>query len=171
VTAPDLLGHGLSPASTDYTIKAFVDALLPLLSATGPYDLVIGASLGAIVALAILPHLSGSLHVILVDPPLEMSKDALEVIRLMATEEVTVARTVDQDIKERNYAKEDAIWRAAGRGLCKASTVESILQVTRLFVDLVEVNSLVLHSVCLLTSKICLGRRLTVSQARRPPRQ
>jgi len=54
VTAPDLLGHGLAPASTNYNLKAFADALLPLLSAT---DVVIGASFGDIVALPILPHL------------------------------------------------------------------------------------------------------------------
>jgi len=122
VTAPDLLGHGLAPASTDYSFKAFANALLPLLSATGPYNVVIGASLGAIVALAILPHLSGSCRVVLVDPPMEMSSDTIEMIRKLSIQEIETPMTVDEGVKERNYTR-----LPFGAGLCRISAVEGIL--------------------------------------------
>jgi len=128
VVAPDLLGHGLAPSSTDYSFKAFADALLPLLSSTPSYDLVIGHSLGCLIALLLLPYLSGSLRVVLVDPPLEMKKDVLEVIRMMVNTSWNFnipnddGKSLDEMVSEK-----DLILRMFGRRLCKPSTVEAIL--------------------------------------------
>lgn len=133
MVAPDLLGHGLARSSTDYTFKAFADALLPLLSSTPPYDLVIGHSLGCLVALKLLPHLSGSLRVILVDPPLEMNKDATEALRMMVVSGMaagnlhTLKRPSDSLLE--TVSEKDLMLIMMGPCLCKPSTVEGILDV------------------------------------------
>lgn len=135
MVAPDLLGHGLARSSTDYTFKAFASALLPLLSSTSSYDLVIGHSLGCLVALALLPHLSGSLRVVLVDPPLEMKKDDVEALRMMVTTSMTAATFNTPNPAEKSLSEtvseKDLILRMLGRRLCNPSTVEIILDVCR----------------------------------------
>jgi hypothetical protein len=99
----------MAPASTDYNLKAFVDFLLPLLSATAPFDLVIGASWGAIVSLGMLPHLSESVRVILVDPPMELTNDVTEDVKKRGVEELGIAKTVEEEMEERGYTKENVV--------------------------------------------------------------
>jgi pimeloyl-ACP methyl ester carboxylesterase len=85
VTAPDLLGHGLAKRSSVYTITAMAEELLPLLKARGggdhPYDVIIGHSLGGLVAAALLPHLASArpFRVVLIDPPFEVPPDRVAV--------------------------------------------------------------------------------------------
>jgi len=132
VIAPDLLGHGMAPSSTDYTLKATTDAVLPLLSTSGPFDLVVGASWGAIVTLALLPHLSDSVQAILVDPPMELTEETLEGVRERALAELASVRTVEEEMKAKKYVRNDAIWRIVAKSLCRPSAVEGILQLNNL---------------------------------------
>ena len=67
VIAPDLLGHGESPDAGGYTLADLADGL-----GTG-YELVIGHSLGGVVAAHVAAHDPGfAQRVILLDPALEL---------------------------------------------------------------------------------------------------
>jgi pimeloyl-ACP methyl ester carboxylesterase len=73
--APDLLGHGESPDAGGYTLAALADGL-----GTG-YELVIGHSLGGVVAAHAAAHDPGfAQRLILLDPALELPDDGFESI-------------------------------------------------------------------------------------------
>ena len=129
MVAPDLLGHGMAPSSTDYTLKTTAEAVLPLLSTSEPFDLVVGSSWGAIVALALLPHLPDSVRAVLVDPPMELAEEVLEGVRKGALMEMASVRTVEEEMEAHKCAKDDAVWRVLAKSLCRPSAVEGILQV------------------------------------------
>ncbi|EIW75397.1 alpha beta-hydrolase [Coniophora puteana RWD-64-598 SS2] len=75
VTAPDLLGHGIGPRADKYLFEDICAMILPHLEET-TYDLIIGHSLGGLVALALMSQLPpayaerGTLRLVTVDAPL-----------------------------------------------------------------------------------------------------
>ena len=78
VTAPDLLGHGGSAGSSRYALVDYVTAVLDR-SGAGPWDLVIGHSLGGAVAVSAASRNSGwASRVVLVDPVLRIAPDELD---------------------------------------------------------------------------------------------
>lgn len=82
VTAVDLRGHGASPRGDDYAIGAFRDDVLAL---AGPWDLLLGHSLGGTVALACMagaPDLTRRL--VLEDPSLSSRDAAVSLEELLA---------------------------------------------------------------------------------------
>ncbi|KAG9313503.1 hypothetical protein JVU11DRAFT_5829 [Chiua virens] len=82
-----------------------------------PYDIVIGQSLGAIVVIALLPHLKSTrpVHVVLVDPPLEVAPE----FHAMVTKNV-VERLRNPGSPER-YQQENPSWSREETVVCSGS--------------------------------------------------
>lgn len=133
VIAPDLIGHGMAPASKDYSIKAMASALLPLLSSSPPFDLVVGHSLGTLVVLFLLPNLrfAGRGRVVLIDPPLEIGAgEPLEMTRKACVDQVLNIKSVQEYMTEMNWTEADAVWRILGLQLCKPQMINSFFDVS-----------------------------------------
>ncbi|KZP34132.1 alpha/beta-hydrolase [Athelia psychrophila] len=140
VVAPDLLGHGYAsrPSTTDgaeYTIAKLAANLKPLLPQSGkdaPISLIIGHSLGCLVALDLLPSLSSKPRVVLVDPSMEISPEIISVVRDDCVESVTRVASVEQMAAAHpRWTRRDAIAKVAGNLLCDAEVVDAVLQVGR----------------------------------------
>lgn len=139
VTAPDLLGHGNARRSSDYTIAALAQELWPLLKTAGgnnhPYHIVVGHSLGGLVASALLHLLKStqSVHVVLVDPPLEQNTDSVAFFRKMFGDHVRNPKTPEAYRQEFPFlTREDAIYTTLNLRLCDVAAVEAILDVRSL---------------------------------------
>lgn len=108
VSAPDLRGHGSAPRADDYGFEAFA-ADLP----SGPFDLVVGHSLGG--AIAVVAGLGD--RIVLLDPVLDVAAEdwdevrADQVAELDLTEESLRASKPHWD--ERDVAHKLAAVRAA----------------------------------------------------------
>ncbi|KIM80189.1 hypothetical protein PILCRDRAFT_822708 [Piloderma croceum F 1598] len=130
VMAPDLIGHGMAPASKDYSIKAIANALFPLLSSSPPFDLVVGHSLGAIILLTLLPNVrfSGQGRIVLIDPPLELGVEPLEVIRKSCIDQVSNIKSVQEYMTRMNWTEADAVWEILGLQLCKPEVINTFFK-------------------------------------------
>jgi len=133
VIAPDLLGHGNAGRGSDYSIAAFVNELRPFLTAAEGndhlYDIVIGHSLGAIVAPAIFPLLKStrSVRVVLVDPPLERTPEHIASHRAFARLRLEGLRSPEHFQEMILLAtKEDAIFGWLSARLCDVTTVDAV---------------------------------------------
>jgi pimeloyl-ACP methyl ester carboxylesterase len=101
VIAPDLIGHGYAARVSSYAVKDFVEALKPQIeSHIGKIDVVVGHSLGGIVALGLHPYLLGeskkALRVVLVDPVFKQDEDVKVLVRKEVVAETTAPWTVEQ---------------------------------------------------------------------------
>ncbi|KAI9570441.1 Alpha/Beta hydrolase protein [Boletus coccyginus] len=133
VTAPDLLGHGNARRSSDYTITAMAEELRPLFATAGsndhPYHVVVGHSLGGIVATALFPLLKSTrpVRVILVDLPLELVPESTAFYRKLFGDMTRNPKTPEAYLKEYPlWTKEDAIFYSMSVHLCDAAVVEAI---------------------------------------------
>lgn len=137
MTAPDLLGHGLSrrpAASASYTISAYAEDLKPLLSTSQPYDTVLGHSFGGAVALALAPMMLAAgapfVHVVLVEPALELTDEQLEEMRVGSIDEVTNVRTWQKYMEENPlWHQKDAIVKNFGATTCWEETADQVCKV------------------------------------------
>lgn len=136
VTAPDLLGHGNARRSSDYTIAALAEELRPFFTKPGgndhPYDIVVGYSLGGVVASALLPILKSTrrVQVVLIDPPLEQTPDEVAFHRKFFGDAARNPNTPEgYQLQFPFMTKEDTIFFWLSKSLCDASTVEAILDV------------------------------------------
>lgn len=132
VSAPDLPGHGVAPPLSSYTFAAHAEYLLPLFTGpnTPPYDVIIGHSLGTLVALALtrlIPSFSG--HIILVDPPFEVTPDLVERTKQETLEEARHPKSAEEYVQEMGWPEMDAVWRVTGIKLCKESVLTAIFDV------------------------------------------
>lgn len=137
VTAPDLLGHGNARRGSDYTIAALTEELRPLFTIPGhddpPYDVVVGHSLGGLVASALLPLLKCTrpVRVVLVDPPLEQTPEQVAFHRTLFGNTVRNPKTPEEIQHERpQCTKENAILFSLSVRLCDVAAVEAILDVS-----------------------------------------
>lgn len=99
--APDLIGHGYAARVSSYAVKDFVEALKPQIeSHIGKIDVVVGHSLGGIVALGLYPYLLGeskkAVRVVLVDPALKQDEDTKVLVKKDAVAETSAPWTVEQ---------------------------------------------------------------------------
>ncbi|KZP34131.1 alpha/beta-hydrolase [Athelia psychrophila] len=136
VVAPDLPGHGYAsrPSTTngaEYTVEKMAANVQPLLSQYGtdaPISLIIGHSLGCLVALSLLSSLSSHPHVVLVDPPLELSPGTLSIIQKGMTKSVTEITTIEQTAAAQpQWKPRDIISQVTGKLLCDEEVVDAIL--------------------------------------------
>ncbi|MEN8114077.1 MAG: alpha/beta hydrolase [Actinomycetota bacterium] len=93
--APDLRGHGESSHTDDYTLEGYARDVIE--SCRGPWDLVIGHSLGGAVAVrtgTIDPGFARGF--LLVDPAIDIDADAARQLRADLVEQVARPPSVDQ---------------------------------------------------------------------------
>lgn len=130
VTAPDLIGHGLSPSSPNYSIQSFANALLPLLTTDHTFDLIIAHSLGVLITLTALPNFKFSGRMVLVDPPLEIGAGKpMQETRRENVDCVVNIKSINAYIED-GCTETDAIWRIAGLRLCKPEVVNAVFDVS-----------------------------------------
>ena len=136
VIAPDLLGHGRARRGSDYTLAALVNEFRPYLSTTDgndhPYEIVIGQSLGGVIAAALLPLLKSTrpVHVVLGDPPLELASEAIVGHKPQFRDRAANPRAPEVHQQEWPfYTQEDAFFAYVSESLCDPAAVEAILDV------------------------------------------
>ncbi|WP_460772098.1 alpha/beta fold hydrolase [Microbacterium sp. GXF7504] len=80
--AVDLRGHGTAPRTLDYSIAAYAADVAAVRAASGPWDLVVGHSLGgAASTLAAADDPAWTTRLVLVDPALHLLDHDREVVR------------------------------------------------------------------------------------------
>jgi len=129
----------MAPASKDYSIKAMANALLPLLSSSPPFDLVVGHSLGTLIVLFLLPNLRFAWRgrVVLIDPPLEIGTgEPLKMTRKACVDQVLDIKSVQEYMTQMNWTEADAVWRILGLQLCKPEMINTFVDVSLLFKSL-----------------------------------
>ncbi|KAH7929183.1 alpha beta-hydrolase [Leucogyrophana mollusca] len=135
VTAPDYHGHGIAGRGTDYRISALAESLHPFFTnvpTSQGYDVIIGHSLGGLVALSLLPIIGASnkrTRVILVDPPLEQGPALVAHYRKLFVDYVTDVRPMEALLKESPpWTREDAAWHVLSHELCDPQAVDAIFE-------------------------------------------
>jgi len=95
------------------------------------YDVIIGHSLGAIVALALLPLFkTKDTTAILVDPALEISDEEIQMREDYLVREVTSTKTVDQCMAENPaWSRRDCMLRMMGLSMCDSGVIKDIFRV------------------------------------------
>lgn len=140
VVAPDLPGHGYAsrPSTTEgkeYTVDKFATSLHALFApSAAPVSLIIGHSLGSLVALSLLSLLPGhNTRCILIDAALEVTPDEIPGVRDEHVRAVTQVRTFEQTAAAYPlWGREDVIGKVNGELLCDAGVVNAIVDVSPL---------------------------------------
>ncbi len=111
--APDLRGHGESPRAPGYALDGYADDVIETCS--GPWDLVVGHSLGGAVAVragAIDPDFAKAY--LLIDPAIDLNAAAIAQLRLDLVAEAEDPPSVDQLITDHpKWHTEDAVRKHA----------------------------------------------------------
>ncbi|KAF8839394.1 alpha/beta-hydrolase, partial [Paxillus ammoniavirescens] len=132
VMAPDLPGHGTAPRGGNYGMSALAAVLQPYVnSPIGPVSVIIGHSLGAVVALVLannLPRTSPT-TLILVEPrlrPPTQNPASKQTVQEMET----IIGMVKHDINDVNplWTWEDAAWKILGFKLCDPAGVDALFR-------------------------------------------
>jgi len=129
VVAPELPGHGIGPRASEYSFDALVKALIPYVSRTCP-DLIIGHSLGGLITLGLIHHISAesrAVHVVIVDPPLDLTSEQLNFYRVLFTTAVREPPGTEAYTKMfPTWKISDAAWKAFGDELCDPDLVDAL---------------------------------------------
>ncbi len=111
--APDLRGHGESPRAADYTRDGYAQDVIE--TCPGPWDLVVGHSLGGAVAVhagVIDPDFAKAY--LLIDPAIDLSAVTIAELRLDLVAEAEDPPSVDQLITDHpKWHREDAVRKHA----------------------------------------------------------
>ena len=179
VTAPDLLGHGNARRSSDYTITALADELRPLFATSEgndhPYHIVVGHSLGGLVACALLPLLKStrSVRVVLIDPPLEQTPELVAHHKTLFGDTIRNPKTPETYLQENpNWTKEDATFTSSSIRLCEVDAVDAILDVSSfILLDMISAHEarLAKRPLVVFTSAIDNSRQRQSDRACRQP--
>ncbi|KAG1820465.1 Alpha/Beta hydrolase protein [Suillus subaureus] len=130
VVAPNLLGHAWR-RGTDYRISTLAEDLRPYFAMDMPYDVIIGHSLGGLVALSLFPYLPKTKEttVILVDPPLELTVEQFKKSKNKFLKEIEDSKTADEHMAEHPaWSRSNSILRALGVYMCDRIVVEGIFE-------------------------------------------
>ncbi|KAG2152889.1 Alpha/Beta hydrolase protein [Suillus clintonianus] len=133
VVAPNLLGHAWR-RGTDYSMSALAEDLRPYFVMDTSYDVIIGHSLGGLVTISLLPFLPKAKEttVILLDPPVEVTEERIEIPKASFRKEVTNVRTADEHMAENPaWSRGDSVLRALGAHMCDRTVVERIFEHNR----------------------------------------
>ncbi|KAM0787841.1 hypothetical protein ACM66B_003894 [Microbotryomycetes sp. NB124-2] len=132
VVAPDLLGHGFASTSDSYTIQDFSNHVeQTLYGLQRQPDLIVGHSLGALVACALPWRYKERPHakLVLIDPPFELSDGDVEKIQESIVNEVTNPSTIEEYVEHNpKWTIKDAACKAFGATLCQPDTVKHIFR-------------------------------------------
>ena len=96
------------------------------------YDVIIGHSLGGVVALSLLPFLPSKKEttVILIDPALEIQDEQLEINETLFLKEVVNLRTPDEHMAENPaWSRNDCELRTLGLSMCNHITIKPLFEV------------------------------------------
>ena len=118
------------------------------------YDVIIGHSLGGVVALSLLLFLPPKKEttVILIDPAIEIQDEQLEKTKMLLLKEVMNLRTPDEHMAENPaWSRNDCELRALGLSMCNRIVIKALF----------EVNFLVWKLQALLTSSTFVIIRIT----------
>ncbi|MFJ9028193.1 alpha/beta fold hydrolase [Streptomyces sp. NPDC102274] len=128
VTAPDLRGHGLAPRTRRYDIEGFAADVLPLTpDGGGAWDLVVGHSLGGVVATAAASAEPGwASRLLLLDPVITVSDGVEEVVRGILTELNATPESLLRDHPE--WHPEDVFLKVQAARRTSPYVVESFLR-------------------------------------------
>jgi hypothetical protein len=55
---------------------------------------------------------------------MELANDITEDIKKRTVEDLAATSTVEEEMKAKNYTKEDAIWRVVGKATCRPSALQ-----------------------------------------------
>ncbi|KAG2077689.1 alpha beta-hydrolase [Suillus decipiens] len=130
VVAPNLLGHGWR-RGTDYCVSTLAEDLRPYFATNTSYDVIIGHSLGGLVALSLFPFLPKTKEttVILADPPLESTGETFKNASISFLKEVADRRTTDEFMAENPaWSRRDSMLRALGVYMCDRTAVARIFE-------------------------------------------
>ncbi|KAG2370078.1 Alpha/Beta hydrolase protein [Suillus spraguei] len=130
VLAPNLLGHGWR-RGTDYRISTLAEDLRPYFATNTSYNVIIGHSLGGLVALSLFPFLPKTKEttIILVDPPLELPVEQFEQGKIRFLKEIEDAKTAEEHMAEHpTWSRSDSVLRALGVSMCDRSVVKGIFE-------------------------------------------
>ncbi|KAG1753774.1 Alpha/Beta hydrolase protein [Suillus paluster] len=130
VVAPNLLGHAWR-RGTDYRMSTLAEDLRPYFVMDTSYDVIIGHSLGGTTALALLPFLPRTKEttVILVDPPLELTEEQINMYHNLSLEGVLNVRTADEHMADNHaWSRRDCLSRALGASMCDRTVIEGIFR-------------------------------------------
>lgn len=133
VVAPNLLGHAWR-RGTDYRISALAEDLRPYFVMGTSYDVIIGHSLGGAVTLSLLSFLPNTKEttVILLDPALELTKEAADKHENLFLKEIENVRTADDHMAENPaWSRGDSALRALGISMCDRTVIEGIFKHNR----------------------------------------
>jgi pimeloyl-ACP methyl ester carboxylesterase len=131
VVAPNLLGHARRRGS-DYSASTLAEDLRPYFGMNTSYDVIIGHSLGGVVALSLLPFLPKGKEatVILVDPALEIPDGQLAITKDLFLKEVTSPRTPDEHMTlNPAWSRSDCTLRTLGLSMCDRIVIERVFEV------------------------------------------
>ncbi len=111
--APDLRGHGDSSLATDYSLDAYARDVIE--SCPGPWDLVIGHSLGGVIAVRVATMDPGfSTAYLLIDPAINLDTTAIRELRFYLTAEAEDPPSVDQLIEDHpKWHRKDCVLKHA----------------------------------------------------------
>ncbi|KIJ15502.1 hypothetical protein PAXINDRAFT_77023, partial [Paxillus involutus ATCC 200175] len=143
VMAPDLPGHGTAPRGGNYGMSALAAVLQPYVnSPIGPVSVIIGHSLGAVVALVLannLPRTSPT-TLILVEPRLrpptqnpasKQTVQEMETIIGMVKHDINnvSSLTIEGEMRRNPlWTWEDAAWKILGFKLCDLAGVDALFR-------------------------------------------
>ncbi|KAG1809665.1 Alpha/Beta hydrolase protein [Suillus subaureus] len=175
VVAPNLLGHAWR-RGTDFRMSALAEDLRLYFINDMSYDVVVGHSLGGIVALSLLQFLPKTKEatVILVDPPLDIESTA-EIYKSWFLDEIANVKTTEELADDFGWSQRDCVLRVLGFTMCDRTTIEGVFSHNRpwsfsgLFKNIpphvkitVLVSDPMFGAVCLLEHVPCDVERLNV---------
>jgi pimeloyl-ACP methyl ester carboxylesterase len=125
VTAPDLRGHGRAPHTESYAISDFGGDVLGV---EGRWDLVVGHSLGGVVAVAAAHRQPGwARRLLLVDPVITIPADGLDELTEEIVEEIRVPDAAGYLVLNPRWHPEDAALKLEAARATSEHVVRSVL--------------------------------------------
>lgn len=112
-------------------MSVLAEDLRPYFGMDTSYDVIIGHSLGGLVALSLLPFLPKRKEttIILVDPVLELTEEMLEISEKKFLNDLVNVKTADEHMAENPaWSRADCVLRTLGVSICDRTVVEGLFR-------------------------------------------